>query len=133
LTMRFGGNVVQWDWSPVEGEWLRTAYGRDSMWIDREGETGRFSSPVLVALYVEQYTFSPPPGWTGSSVPASQTIGSGRALVFAEGKVIDGRWERADEESWFTLVDGSGQPIAVPPGRAWVSLVPTQSGVTYEP
>jgi hypothetical protein len=129
----FSGNIVGWEWDDEEGLWLRTAYGRDSTWTTRDGTTGRFAFPVLVVMTVEQYTASPPPGTRGTSVPASRTVGSGSAMVFADGKVVEGTWERTDEKSWFVLTDASGNQIEVPPGQLWMSMVPTRGGVTYEP
>ena len=41
--------------------------------------------------------------------------------------------ERATEDEWYTLSDTEGNPIAVPPGQVWVSLVPTGAGITIEP
>jgi len=133
VRMVFGGNVVEWDWDETEGVWLRTAYGSDSMWVTQDGETGRFSTPVLVALYVEQYTAVPEGGQAGTAVPASRTVGTGKAFVFADGKVIEGTWERPDETSWFSIEDSSGNPVAIPAGRPWISLVPDNGGLSYEP
>ena len=129
----FAGNIVEWTWDETESVWLRTAYGRDSLWVDREGETGRLSSPVLIALYVDQYTAGPPAGQSGVPVPASQTVGSGTAFVFADGKMIEGTWERPDEETWFVIKDSAGNEVAIPPARPWISLVPSSGGLTYEP
>ncbi len=129
----FSGNIVEWTWDETEAAWLRTAYGTDSLWVDREGETGRLSSPVLVVMYVDQYTANPPAGQSGVPVPASQTVGSGTAFVFADGKVVEGTWERADEETWFVIKDSTGNVVQIPPGRPWISLVPSSGGLTYEP
>jgi hypothetical protein len=133
VSVRFNGNVVTWEWDSVTGEWLRSAYARESMFRDQDGSEGRISVPVLIALHVEQYVEHPPPGWTGQSLPSSRTIGSGKAQVFADGKVIEGTWERPEESEWFTLTYENGETIQVPPGRSWVSLVPNTGGLTYEP
>jgi hypothetical protein len=130
VTMRFGSNQTRWDWDPGTGTWLRSAYNEESMYRNEDGTEDRIGVPVLVALYVEQYTAKPPPGWTGGGLPSSQTVGTGTAYVFADGKVIEGTWERADESVWFTLKSADGSTISVPPGRSWVSLV--SGGLTYE-
>jgi hypothetical protein len=132
VTVRFGSNQVRWDWDPATATWLRTAYGEESVYRNQDGTAARIGVPVMVALYVEQYTAMPPPGWGGGGLPSSQTVGSGTAYVFADGKVVEGTWERADESVWFTLRTADGSVIAIPPGRAWVSLVPTSGGLTYE-
>jgi hypothetical protein len=122
VNIRFSSNTVVWDWDEVEGLWLRTASGSESMYRDQDGTEERLAFPILVALYTEQYSVN--------GLPSSRTIGSGEAYVFADGKVVEGTWEREEETDWFTLTDAAGNVIDVPPGKAWVSLVPTSSGLT---
>ncbi len=128
----FLGNIVEWDWDVATGTWLRTADGRESEWKTEDGETGRIGFPVMVALYVEQYTLGPPAGVSGKALPSSHTTGTGRAFVFANGTVMEGTWERPTEKDWFTLTDSSGNVIPVPPGQVWISLVPASRGLTVE-
>jgi hypothetical protein len=130
VTIDFSGNIVVWTWDEAQGLWLRTAYGSDAMHRDEEGSEGRIGVPVLIALYTERYTASPPSGQSGTNLPSSRTTGSGKAYVFADGKVTEGTWERETETEWFHLTDGNGEVIMVPPGKSWVSLVPASSGLT---
>lgn len=122
VSIDFSGNSVVWDWDETEGLWLRTASSRESMVRDEEGEETRVGVPVMVALYTEQYSVN--------GLPSSRTTGSGDAYVFADGKVVQGTWERESETDWFTLTDAEGNEIAVPPGKIWVSLVPAHRGLT---
>lgn len=130
VTIDFGNTVI-WDWDADLGLWLRTAYGSESSFRDEDGSEDRIGVPVLVALYVEQYTASPPAGVSGTSLPSSRTTGSGKAFVFADGRVSEGTWERESEFDWFTLKDAAGESLMVPPGKVWVSLVPDQRGLSY--
>lgn len=121
----FRGTDVDWTWDPTTGTWLRSADGRESGWRDEDGTTeGRIAVPVLVALYSEQYS--------NNGLPSSHTTGTGQAFVFADGKVVEGTWERETETEWYTLTDTEGNAIKVPPGQAWISLVPDSGGLTYE-
>ncbi|MDH3463363.1 MAG: DUF3048 domain-containing protein, partial [Acidimicrobiia bacterium] len=133
VRMNFSGNVVDWTWSAEDGAWLRTVGGNDSNWRDEDGTEGRIAVPVMVALYGEAYTASPPSGVSGKSLPSTRSIGSGKAFVFADGKVVEGTWERETESEWFTLKDDAGNFIPVPPGKIWVSLIPGNNGVTLTP
>jgi hypothetical protein len=125
----FSGNHVVWTWDEVSRTWLRHVNGNPSNWRDEDGTEGQIGVPVMVALFVEQYTVSPSGGQSGSSLPSSRTVGSGEAYVFANGKVIEGQWERETETDWFTLTDANGATIQVPPGKSWVSLVPDHTGM----
>lgn len=131
ITIDFSGNTVIWDWNEEDRIWYRTGYGEQSTYRDQDGNEFGLGVPVMVALYVEQYTVSPPSGVSGSSLPSSRTTGSGQAFVFADGKVVEGAWERETEADWFTLTDADGEILMVPPGKVWVSLVPANRGLTY--
>ena len=128
----FSGNTVTWTWDEESGLWLKTAYDRETTYRNEDGTEERVGVPVLVALYVELYTAHPPAGVSGSSLPSSRTTGSGKAFVFADGRVTEGTWERDSELEWFTLTDADGEVILVPPGKSWVSLVPSHRGLTFQ-
>ncbi len=129
VRIQFDGNVVNWFWDPVSGLWLRSTFDTPSMWRNRDGETGRIGVPVLVVLYAEQYTAHPP--GTGTPVPATRTVGSGRVFVLANGSVTEGTWTRGSESDWFFLTDSGGEVLLVPPGKVWVSLVPPEPGLSF--
>lgn len=132
VDIAFTGQGVTWDWDPAQGLWLRTAYGEESMYVNEDGTEGRISVPVLIALYVEQYTATPAAGESGKALPSSHTVGEGKAYVFADGQVSEGTWVRETETEWFTLLTEDGQTMNVPPGQSWVTLVPDNRGLTYE-
>ena len=132
VTINFSGSTVTWTWDATDGLWLRTAYGAEGTYRNEDGTEGRVGVPVLVALYTDQYSAGPPSGQSGSSLPASRTTGSGTAFVFADGKVVEGTWERESETDWFRLSSGDGTTITVPAGQVWVSLVPASRGLSIE-
>jgi hypothetical protein len=131
VRIEFFDQIVRWTWDPETETYLRTAYNRDSMWRTKDGTEGRIGVPVLVALYVEQYTAYPSGGQDGTPLPASRTTGEGKAFIFADGKVVEGAWHRASESDWFRLTYPDGEELLVPPGKVWVSLVPVTRGLTY--
>lgn len=123
VNIEFGANNrVIWDWDEASGLWLRTAYGQNGNYVDPDGNTQRLGFPVLVALYAEPYNVS--------GLPSSRTTGEGQAFVFADGQVAEGTWEREAETDWFTLLTEDGEIMNVPPGQAWVSIVPANRGIS---
>jgi hypothetical protein len=121
--------TTSWAW---DGKlYHRTIDGGDSTWISPEGEEERITSEVLIAIVGEQYTASPPSG-SGSSVPATSTVGSGPFHVFSEGQVVSGTWEREDPADPFTLLTEDGDEFLVPPGRPWISVVPDNGEVSWD-
>jgi len=124
VVIAFAGNPVEWTWDPTTATWLRTVGGNVSGWRTEDDVEGQIGFPVLVALFVEQYSVG--------GLPASRTSGTGLAYVFAEGKVIEGTWEREGLTDWFRLTDRNGATIQVPPGQVWISLVPDTGGLVIE-
>jgi hypothetical protein len=51
------------------------------------------------------------------------TVGSGRVVVFRDGRRIVGTWSRPHPSMGTRLVDAHGKPIALAPGGAWFVLV----------
>ena len=61
--------------------------------------------------------------------PEAQTLGSGPAVVYTDGRKIEGSWSRQNPTDQFSLEAG-GQPILLAPGRTWVELVDAQHNLT---
>ena len=116
-----------WDW---DGErYLRSAGSVPHLWRDREGRTGRITADNLIVIFGRYYEVPAPTG-TGR-VPAMRTIGSGRAVLFTEGRVIDGTWSRPDNETWFTFSTPTGV-LVVPPGLSWIHVIPHDRPLTWQ-
>ncbi len=69
-----------------------------------------------------------------------QTHGTGNALVFRDGKVIEGTWEKdasinSDDQpvdqSWTKFFDKNGNEIALNRGQVWIEVVPNGRPVNY--
>ena len=124
VSFDFLGNPVEWTWDEATGTWLRTLGGVESISVTEDDEESQIGFPVMVALYVEQYSVG--------DLPASRTSGQGLAYVFAEGQVVQGTWQRDDIDQWFILEDNDGETIQVPPGQVWISLIPNTTGIVME-
>lgn len=119
--------TVDWDYS--DGVYLRTHNGTEHDVITRDGERTQISADVLVILTGDFYTAYPP--GQGSAVPATDTAGSGRAFVFARGRVWEGTWERANYPDQFRLYSLDGTEAVVPAGFAWVSVFPDHRSIDF--
>lgn len=120
--------VVRWEW---DGEqYLRFNADTPHGWLDVDGTEDQISTDVLVVLTATRYTASP--SGSGSSVPAMTTTGTGQALLFYEGVLVEGTWERASIDVPFELSLTNGLTMKVPPGRLWVSIFPNSRSLTWE-
>ena len=58
-----------------------------------------------------------------------QTTGTGEAVIFQNGGVIEATWKKADQKSQLVFVDKDDKPIKLNRGQTWISAVPiNQSG-----
>ena len=67
----------------------------------------------------------------GHSRPVVGSIGTGRALVFREGRVIAGTWSKADETAPTHLLDADGEEIPLVTGRTFFQIVPLSTKIGY--
>lgn len=57
--------------------------------------------------------------------------GKGEALIFRDGIVIKGYWEKR-ENNWTTYYDDNGEEVFLTPGKTWIQIIPTSSFVIYK-
>ena len=69
---------------------------------------------------------------TGTMVPVSQVIGSGRCLIFTGGEVFHGTWRKENRSAPTVFTDENGNPIPMHAGQTWVHLINEEIPVTYE-
>jgi hypothetical protein len=86
--------------------------------------SGQQVAPTNVVVQFTDYQ-----GGVGNPTAEGQTIGEGDVWVFADGKVVKGRWKRPAKEQPAQYVDATGQPITLLPGTTWVHLVPVGAAV----
>lgn len=67
----------------------------------------------------------------GNPSPEPIVVGSGKAYVFRDGRVIEGRWRRESEEDVTEFVDAGGEVIPLAPGRTWIELVPREGVIDF--
>lgn len=111
------GLLVEWEW---DGErYTKTTNGAPHNWILASGDTEQMWAETIVVLEMRTYTQSPPPG--GGPAKAVESVGSGEAYVFADGKILAGRWEREELDDTFTLTTGD-TTLQVPAGKLWIGF-----------
>jgi len=66
----------------------------------------------------------------GHSRPDIKTLGSGKALVFQEGRVIKGTWSKKNDTAP-TRITAGGKDIPLVRGQTFIQVVPTSAKVTW--
>jgi hypothetical protein len=92
-----------------------------------------FATNVIVQVVVLRPTGRIDPA--GNPVPEPVVTGSGRAFVFRNGRIIQGRWIRESRDEPTRFEDRQGNEIALAPGTTWVELFPKErfdaNGLTF--
>ncbi len=121
--------AIIWKW---DGEqYFRFIADSPHNWVTKDGETGQISVDMLVVIKGTQYTASSPTG-AGSSVPAIKTTGSGDALIFYKGGLVEASWARDSIQDKIQIFDLQGKELAIPPGRVWVNIFPKQREISWK-
>jgi hypothetical protein len=57
--------------------------------------------------------------------------GTGQAFVFRDGIVIEGYWEKKDN-NWTIFYDQEGNGIKLNPGKTWIQIIPESAKLSFE-
>ncbi len=64
--------------------------------------------------------------------PRVTNVGSGKAIVFQEGRAITGTWKKTSNTALTMLYDDAGKPIPLVRGEIFMQSVPLGTKVTYK-
>lgn len=114
---------VWWAWDRRADAWVRS-HG-DEPHMAEDGE--QVSADNVVVQLVDVVV-----GPRGGITPHIDLVGSGKAYVFRDGRMILGRWERDGLRDATRFVTKDGTEIALAPGRTWVEFLPSTADVETE-
>jgi hypothetical protein len=119
------GFDVTWTWAADQRAWARTTGSQAAS--PGQGD-GKEVTPRNVVVLKVHYA-----GGAGVEGSEAELTGSGDALVFTNGREIEGRWQRASKEDVTKLVDADGNEIELTPGQTWVELPDASYAVEVTP
>jgi len=120
--------AVTWTWNPTAGTYTRNLFGTDQV----TGTGAPIASQNVVVQFV-QYAGGKPPGGAGYEGSEAELVGTGRAVVFTGGQMVEGTWTRASKEKPTQFLDAGGQPVQLAPGQTWVELLQDGYALTTTP
>ena len=114
---------VKWDYDPATNTYKRSNGGKPHLDLETKQQ---LTAKVVVILFAQE---------TG---PVDEhlhllyaNIGTGNALVFQDGKVTKGTWNKATKTSRTIFKDVNGKEIQLNRGQIWIEMLPTGTPVTY--
>ena len=132
IKLKFSSQTsTTWTWNG--SNYVRTYYdayrgsssGIAHNWINEDGSTGEIAFKTVIALFCEPYVHP-------LQLPSVKTVGEGRAVILHGGKMMDVRWKRGSNLDPFHIVDSNGNTMYIPPGKPWISLVPSTFSPTFD-
>ncbi len=112
------GSSVRYRWDSGTESWLRWQAG--SAHLDSVGvQVGPKNVVVQFIDYIDA-------GLTdkfGEDLYEGVSVGTGPAMVFTDGSMVEATWHRASLKSVTTFTDTEGNPVRLTPGQTFVSLI----------
>jgi len=121
-----GGYQVEWNYDPTTNTYKRKNGGDAHIDLDNKAQI----SPKVVVIQFEKES-NANDGYPGNVHLLYQTLGSGKALIFQDGNVTEGKWVKALRTSRSKYVDKAGKEVEFNKGEIWIQTVPEGSKVNY--
>jgi hypothetical protein len=117
---------VGYEFDPQTDSYMRSVDGK--LQTDPANNQQVYARNVIVLFQVLSYDSASDPGHTR---PVIASVGSGKALVFKEGRAIEATWKKTSNTALTRLYDPSGAEIPLVRGQIFIQSVPTGTNVTY--
>ena len=112
----------------ASNSYLRLQEGEPHYVVAKDQTTKKQINPKTVIVLVTNY------GIENDGIHSIyKTTGSGNMYVFQDGIVSVGKWSKTDAKSQFVFTDKNGLPMKLNRGQTWVTLVSSDSAVSYKP
>ncbi len=115
---------VEWKYDQQTNSYLRFNGGKT--YTDLEENNVQISAKNVVVMTVEEKDEVDKEGHT-----FIETVGTGKATIFQNGKAIKGEWSKEAEDARTKFTDQNGKEINFVRGPIWIEAVPDYSTVTY--
>lgn len=118
---------VDWTYDKVDNLYLRNNGGEEH--IDRNTKKQLSARNVVVLYMTESHAND---GYEDNAHLLYGTKGTGKALIFMDGKQIKGTWKKSGREGRTIVTDANGEEIKFNRGKIWFEIQPTDGTVTVK-
>src|SRR5262249_35206048 len=106
---------VFWKWSKSDQAWLRF-HGTEPHTLS----DGTQVSATNVIIQMVKITITDVTDANGVSSPEAHTVGSGKAYILRNGKMIEGTWQRGASGDVTKFLTSKGKEIKLAEGNTWI-------------
>jgi hypothetical protein len=124
-----GTCTAEWTYDATSGRWKRATAGVPQTDYLTGDPITAANVVIVYANHIETDILEDTWGGGHQSIQV-QIWGTGPVLVFRDGVMINGYWERIERNHMLTFWVAEGEPIALKPGNTWFQMVPL--GTTSE-
>jgi hypothetical protein len=115
---------VEWKYDSATNSYLRFDGGKAH--IDWEFDKPQIASKNVVIMFAKEK------GPVDTELHMFyQVIGTGKAIVFQNGQVVQGTWSKASALDREVFYDTNGKEIQMVRGLSWVEIVPAGNTISY--
>ncbi len=121
---------VRWNYDPSCNCYKRTQFTANTPGPHIDFDNKQQIAPTNIVVQFETQAHAHD-GYENDVHLLYGTIGTGKALIFQDGKAIVGTWSKKSRIAREQFADAAGNPIAFDKGQIWIETVPDGSNVTY--
>ncbi|HJQ44412.1 MAG TPA: DUF3048 domain-containing protein, partial [Jatrophihabitantaceae bacterium] len=121
ISTRIGNTDVGFRWNRTAHKYVRIIDGA----VQKTGAGAVIDTPNVIVQFCHITQYAKDRDVLGNPAQYTHTVGTGRAVVFRNGRRIEGTWSRPSVHDGTSLKTTAGRPIALMPGGAWFVLVAT--------
>ena len=122
ISIEFGAASSSYQWDGQQ--WLRFDEGAPLM--SESGEQIGVDNVIIEEHKIDYSEITDVVG--AASTIIRDVTGSGRAVLFRDGRAIKGRWERDSVDEPVRFVTKDGEDMVLAEGNTWIELVPSDKG-----
>lgn len=115
--------AVRWEYQKESNQYLRLNAGQ--IHKDLNNDTQLSAKTVIIQFMKEKGPIDEVKHMLYT------TTGTGKALIFQDGQVIEGTWNKEKRQSRTKFTDKSGKEVALNRGPIWMEIIPVGGEVKY--
>src|ERR1035437_1931241 len=129
ITIKYPTGTIGYTFNPTTDSYLRSVEGKTQ--IDPANGQQVYARSIVV-MYQALTAVASVEGGKHAFRPDVHNVGSGKAIVFQEGKQIAATWKKKTNTSLTRFYDSSGKEISLVRGEIFIQSIPTTYAVTVK-
>ncbi len=119
VSTRVGSTPVGFVWDAKLAGYVRTVGGQRIL----TGDGAPVAKPNVLLQFCQIKANPADTDVNGNPTMFTKSVGTGRVVLFRNGKRVDGKWSRPSIGAPTTFTDAAGKPLLLAPGGTFVALV----------